>query len=62
MVFVSEFAKGISIDDLARYGTQKQRDFFGALVMRNTLEELFVFNLMQSDPNFSNFFVDVANR
>lgn len=62
MVFVSEFVAGISIDDLAVYGTQKQKDYFGELVMRNTLEELFVFNFMQSDPNFSNFFIDVATK
>lgn len=62
MLLVSEFVGGISIDDLAKYGTQKQKNYFGELVMRNTIEELFLFNFMQSDPNFSNFFVDAPNR
>lgn len=62
MIFISEFVKGISIDDLAIYGTQKQKDYFGELVLRNTLEELFLFNFMQSDPNFSNFFCDISNK
>jgi aarF domain-containing kinase len=62
MVFASEFVNGISIDDLALYGTQKQKDYFGELIMQNTLEELFIFNFMQSDPNFSNYFIDVQNK
>ena len=61
-VLVSEFCLGVSLEHLAKYGSQRLRDYFGYLVMKNTLEELFIFNFMQSDPNFSNFFFDIQNR
>ena len=42
--------------------SQSVRDFVGTLVMRNTIEELFLMNFMQTDPNFSNFILDNKNK
>lgn len=34
------------------------KNYYGELLMRLTLMEIFAFNFMQSDPNFANFLVD----
>jgi predicted unusual protein kinase regulating ubiquinone biosynthesis (AarF/ABC1/UbiB family) len=42
----------------AENATQAERDRVGALLVELLLKELFEFGLVQTDPNFSNFFYD----
>ncbi len=45
-MLISEFMEGISIEDLAKNGSQEIRDFMGYLLLKNTFEELFLMNFM----------------
>ena len=57
-IMVSEYKPGLSIDDIAAMPSQAIRNYVGHLVMENTIEELFLMNYMQTDPNLSNYFFD----
>lgn len=61
-VLTTELREGITIDDLATSATQSIRNYVGYMIMENTIEELFLMNFMQTDPNFSNFFFDKNER
>lgn len=61
-VLVTELREGVTIDDLALKASQAVRNYVGYMVMENTVEELFLMNFMQTDPNFSNFFFDKDER
>lgn len=56
-VLTSEFVEGVSLEDVAK-ASQKLKDITGTLFMRNTFQELFVYEFMQTDPNFGNYLVD----
>jgi aarF domain-containing kinase len=53
-VLVTEFVRGHTIDLAVNY-SQKIRDHLGEQLLRLCLYELFVFEFMQTDPNWSNF-------
>jgi len=61
-ILVSEFVEGNTIDQIAENAGQTVRDYVGKLIMKNTIEELFVFNFMQTDPNFSNYFFNPESK
>lgn len=57
-VLVTEFVDGISVDQASKIPSQAFRDALGERLLRLTLVELFEWKFMQTDPNYSNFFVD----
>ena len=59
-VLTSEFVKGASLDFVALNYSQEQRNSIGERIMLLTLEELFKYKFMQTDPNPANFFYDVG--
>jgi predicted unusual protein kinase regulating ubiquinone biosynthesis (AarF/ABC1/UbiB family) len=61
-IMVSEFVEGNTIDQVADNAGQAVRDYAGKLIMKNTIEELFLFNFMQTDPNFSNYFFNAETK
>ncbi|MBK5915041.1 ABC1 kinase family protein [Rhodocyclus purpureus] len=61
-ILVTEFAAGISIDQLAQGAhPQALRDRIAEALARLALRELFEFRLMQTDPNFANYLYDAAS-
>jgi len=56
-VFTSEFIYGERVDKLDEYD-QETRDYVGYKLMQITLRELFEFQFMQTDPNWTNFFLE----
>ncbi len=61
-ILVTEFLEGLTIDELAQNAGQVVKDYVGKLVITNTIEELFLMNFMQTDPNFMNYFYDQMNH
>ena len=60
-VLTTEFVRGVSLEkavDLA----QETRDMLAREILRLCLQELFVWRLMQTDPNWSNFLYDHSAR
>ena len=57
-ILITEFKEGLTIDEVAENAGQIVKDYLGKLVLKNTIEELFLMNYMQTDPNFSNYFYD----
>jgi predicted unusual protein kinase regulating ubiquinone biosynthesis (AarF/ABC1/UbiB family) len=58
-VMAMDFMAGIPLDALAADGVhtpQKVRDAVGTLLQRLMFRELFEFRVMQTDPNFGNYF------
>ncbi|EUB56876.1 Chaperone activity of bc1 complex-like protein [Echinococcus granulosus] len=53
-VFTTEYFEGLVIDDCASL-SQDVRNWIGENLLRLCLLEVFVFNTMQTDPNWSNF-------
>ena len=41
-----DYKEGLYIDDIANTAGQKVRDYVGSLIMRITIEELFIMNFM----------------
>ncbi|KAG9460010.1 hypothetical protein H6P81_004518 [Aristolochia fimbriata] len=60
-VLTTELVSGIPIDKGAALN-QETRDYIGKKLLELTLQELFVFRFMQTDPNWSNFLYDHATR
>lgn len=58
-VLTSEFMPGVAIDKVAVL-PQQARDRVGRLILRLTIQELFVWRFMQTDPNWGNFLYDDA--
>merc|ERR1711871_83944 len=56
-VLCSEFVKGMPIDKAASL-SQGTRNAIARTLLYITVQELFVYRLMQTDPNFSNFLYD----
>lgn len=59
-VLVSEFVRGIPIDQIAKRSDVPQafRDRIADMLMLLTLRELFQWQFMQTDPNFANYLFD----
>lgn len=60
-VITSELIKGVSIDKLDNYLETSNQEVKNSILQRLLklfFQELFVFNYMQTDPNWSNFFYD----
>lgn len=60
-VITSELIRGISIDKLDDYletSSQEVKNSILQRLLKLFFQELFVFNYMQTDPNWSNFFYD----
>ena len=56
-VLCTHFVRGVPLDEVTAL-SQDHRDFLGKLILEVTLKELFVWNFMQTDPNWSNFLYD----
>lgn len=63
-VLVSEFVRGVPIDQLAKHRDTPQafRNYISAQFMRLTLTELFRWRFMQTDPNYANFLYDAKSK
>jgi aarF domain-containing kinase len=59
-VIVSDYAPGGTIDKV-KHLDQKERNRIGRAIMYLTMRELFVWRLMQTDPNWGNFLYDVGS-
>jgi len=60
MILATDFAPGVPVDRLAESGTQAQRDAVATALARLAAQELFAMQLVQTDPNFSNYLFDAA--
>ncbi|XP_077218303.1 ABC transporter 1 [Tasmannia lanceolata] len=60
-VLTTELVSGVPIDKVAELD-QETRDYVGKKLLELTLNELFVFCFMQTDPNWSNFLYDEASK
>jgi aarF domain-containing kinase len=60
-VLTSAFRPGGTIDKVA-YLDQEERNRIGRAIMYLTIQELFVWRFMQTDPNWGNFLYDVGSR
>ena len=60
-VLVSDYCPGGTIDKV-KLMDQEERDRIGRAIMYLTMQELFVWRLMQTDPNWGNFLYDVGTR
>lgn len=59
-ILTSEYVKGTSLDFVALNYSQEKRNSIGERIMLLTLEELFKYKFMQTDPNPANFFYDIG--
>ncbi|XP_015891827.3 protein ABC transporter 1, mitochondrial [Ziziphus jujuba] len=60
-ILTTELVAGIPIDRVALL-TQETRNYVGRKLLELTLMELFSFQFMQTDPNWSNFLYDEATK
>lgn len=60
-VLTTELAKGGTIDKVINVN-QEERDRIGRFIFYVTMQELFVWRFMQTDPNWGNFLYDVGTR
>ncbi|KAL5539848.1 hypothetical protein UlMin_045469 [Ulmus minor] len=60
-VLTTELVSGIPIDRVALL-SQETRNYVGKKLLELTLNELFLFRFMQTDPNWSNFLYDEATK
>jgi len=58
-VLTTEFAEGGTIDKVSSL-SQEERNRIGKNILRLTMQELFVWRFMQTDPNWGNFLYDVV--
>lgn len=62
-VITTAFARGGTIDKVAAMDyDQEERNRIGRAIMHLTIQELFVWRFMQTDPNWGNFLYDVGTR
>jgi aarF domain-containing kinase len=60
-VLTTEFVRGVSLEKAVDL-PQETRDMLAREILRLCLQELFVWRLMQTDPNWSNFLYDHSAR
>jgi aarF domain-containing kinase len=60
-VITSGYSSGGTIDKVSNMD-QSERDRIGRTILYLTMRELFVWRLMQTDPNWGNFLYDVKSR
>ncbi len=60
-VIVSDYSPGGTIDKV-KHMDQEERNRIGRAIMYLTMQELFVWRLMQTDPNWGNFLYDIGTR
>lgn len=60
-VIVSDYSPGGTID-MVKHLDQEERNRIGRAIMYLTMRELFVWRLMQTDPNWGNFLYDIGSR
>ena len=60
-IITSGYSSGGTIDKVSNLD-QEERDRIGRTIMYLTMRELFVWRLMQTDPNWGNFLYDVNTR
>eukprot|EP00934_Nitzschia_sp_Nitz4_P008383 Nitzschia sp. Nitz4//scaffold14_size191712//66419//68410//NITZ4_001714-RA/size191712-processed-gene-0.307-mRNA-1//-1//CDS//3329536900//8373//frame0 len=60
-ILVSEYSPGGTIDKVQNVN-QEERDRIGRIILYLTMQELFVWRLMQTDPNWGNFLYDVGSQ
>jgi aarF domain-containing kinase len=60
-ILATDFAPGVPVDRLATAGTPAQRDAVATALVRLAAHELFGMQLVQTDPNFSNYLHDAAS-
>ncbi|KAL9054138.1 MAG: hypothetical protein Q9162_004321 [Coniocarpon cinnabarinum] len=61
-VLTAEYMTGTAVTKSSLNLTQEQRDWIGTQIMRLCLRELTEFNLMQTDPNWTNFLYNAATN
>jgi len=54
-VLTTEMIDGVSLEQACDLESQEKRNMIGDAILRLTLTELFVWRVMQTDPNWSNF-------
>lgn len=54
-VITTDYLEGVPVDQCSEID-QETKNWIGENILRLTLKELFIFNFMQTDPNWSNFF------
>lgn len=59
-ILTTEFVGGASLDFVAMNYSQSSRNSVGERIMLLTLQELFKYKFMQTDPNPANFFYDIG--
>jgi aarF domain-containing kinase len=60
-IITTEYARGGTIDKVVNLD-QDERDRIGHFIFYLTIQELFVWRFMQTDPNWGNFLYDVGSR
>lgn len=60
-ILTTEYARGGTIDKVVDLD-QAERDRIGHYIFYLTIQELFVWRFMQTDPNWGNFLYDVGSR
>lgn len=60
-VLVTSYVDGVSIEEVAQSFPQNVRDSIGQRILYLCLHELFVFKIMNTDPNLGNFIYDYEN-
>ncbi|CRH02543.1 ABC1 family, putative [Plasmodium relictum] len=61
-ILVTSYVKGISLDEVAEKLPQNICDSIGQRILYLCLHELFVFKIMNTDPNLGNFLYDTENN
>jgi len=61
-ILVMEYHKGGTINTGLSIQSQEERDRVGNAIFYLTMQELFVWNFMQTDPNWGNFLYDVETK
>ncbi|KYQ94450.1 ABC1 family protein kinase [Tieghemostelium lacteum] len=62
-ILTTEFVQGVAIDKINdQTHSQSSRDWISKNIINLCLAELFEFNMMQTDPNWTNFVVDFEKK
>ena len=61
-ILTMEMIKGIDLDTCAQKLSQEERNYIGEKIMQVTINEIFVWKFMQTDPNPGNFFYNPITK